>query len=162
MQVTTEADSEMSNDDDAQIKLDTDTVLVTPCTWYSVSQYLIGGTNFQLDDVITACLCLEAKNWTYLEGREKLNLKLSSIYKYSKNGQPRNKTYDLLQNWTVTSAPFFKGVCIKRYISLLGPKLVPGLWIGVSVSMQRDLRRNSGKTSAQEHRLALSTVLRDN
>ena len=28
----TEAASEMSNDDDAQIKLDTDTVLVTPCT----------------------------------------------------------------------------------------------------------------------------------
>ena len=75
MQVTTEADSEMSNDDDAQIKLDTDTVLVTPCTWYSVSvsQYLSGGTNFQLDDVITAFLCLEAKNWTYLEGGENFN-----------------------------------------------------------------------------------------
>ena len=28
----------------------------------SVSQYLSGGTNFQLDDVITAFLCLEAKN----------------------------------------------------------------------------------------------------
>ena len=160
----TEAASETSNDDDAQIKLDTDTVLVTPCTWYSVSvsQYLSGGTNFQLDDVITAFLCLEAKNWTYLEGREKLNLKLSSIYKYSKNGQPRNKTYDLLQNWTVTSAPFFKGVCIKRYIGLLGSKLLSGLWFGVSVSMQPDLRRNSGNISAQEHRLALSTVFEDN
>ena len=164
MQVTTEADSEMSNDDDAQIKLDTDTVLVTPCTWYSVSvsQYLSGGTNFQLDDVITAFLCLEAKNWTYLEGGEKLNFKLSSIYKHSKNGQPRNKTYDLLQDWTVTSAPFFKGVCIKRYINLLDSKLVSGLWIGVSVSMQRNLRRNFGNTSAQEQRLALSTVFEDN
>ena len=107
----TEAASETSNDDDAQIKLDTDTVLVTPCTWYSVSvsQYLSGGTNFQLDDAIIAFLCLEAKNWTYLEGGEEFKFKFSSIYKYSKNGQPRNKTYDLLQNWTVASAPFSKG-----------------------------------------------------
>ena len=160
----TEAASDMSNDDDAQFKLDTDTVLVTPCTWYSVSasQYLSGGTNFQLDDAITAFLCLEAKNWTYLEGGERFNFKLSSIYKDSKNRQPRNKTCDLLQNWTVTSAPFSKGFGIKRYIGLLDSKWVSGLWIGVSVSMQRNLRRNFGNTSAREQRLALSTVFEDN
>ena len=30
--------------------------------------------------------------------KEKFKFKLSSIYKHSKNGQPRNKTCDLLQN----------------------------------------------------------------